>query len=168
MKKLILVRHAKSSWDYPHLTDFERPLNKRGKKNAPDMGQRLKNAGIVPDLIISSPAKRAFKTSKLIAQELGYPTRDILTDQELYHSGTNTMLNVLRSQGDNNDLIMLFAHNPGITDFAEYLTGEYIGNIVTAGIFGVAFDTDSWARIDKGEFRFYDYPKNEFDVNYSF
>ena len=123
-------------------------------------------AGVKPDLMLSSPAKRAFKTAKLIAQELGYPTKDIVTDQELYHSGTQTMLNVLRNQEDKHDLIMMFGHNPGITDFAYALTGRFIDNIPTAGVFGLQFDADSWLRVDKGEYCFYDFPKNTERVSY--
>lgn len=166
MKKLILVRHAKSSWKYPNLADIDRPLNGRGKRNAPEMGARLSEAGISPDLLLSSPAKRAFKTAKLIAQEIKYPTKNIVTDAELYHSGTNTLLNVLRKQDDNNDLIFLFGHNPGITDFANYLSGKDIFNIPTTGVFAVKFDVDSWSRIDKGEFCFYDFPKHTGTVDY--
>jgi len=167
MKKLILVRHAKSSWKFPHLADIDRPLNGRGKSNAPEMGQRLLKAGVSADLLLSSPAKRAFKTAKLIAQEIKYPTKNIVTDVELYHSGTHTLLNVLRKQDDAHEFILLFGHNPGITDFANYLTGSDIFNIPTAGIFAVNFAVDSWSRIDKGEFCFYDFPKNEKSVEYS-
>ena len=161
MKTLYLVRHAKSSWDDPGLDDFERPLNKRGLRNAPEMGQRLEKAGILPDLIITSPAKRAIKTAKLFADEIEYPREQILCKQRLYHASAQTILSVVQNQDNTLKSLMLFGHNPGMNDLAEFLTGEYIYNLPTAGIFAVQFEVDQWAEAKEGKKLFFDYPKNE-------
>lgn len=161
MKRLFLVRHAKSSWDDPSLDDIDRPLNNRGKRNAPEMGLRLRKQGIIPDLLISSPAKRAFTTAKKIAEEIGYPRKNILIDDNLYHGSGNSMLAIMRSQKKNIRSLMLFGHNPGITDFANALCGINIYNIPTAGIVAIDFSLDGWEDVDynAGELVFFDYPK---------
>lgn len=161
MKRLYLVRHAKSSWKNPELRDFDRPLNKRGKRDAPLMGQRLKKAGECPDLIISSPAKRAAKTAKILAREIGYPSEDIRWLDSLYGAGTQTMLEIVGDLGDSVGSVMLVAHNPGLTFFAEHLTGVAVENIPTSGVFTVDFDLASWKGIheSEGKLVFFDYPK---------
>jgi phosphohistidine phosphatase len=92
MKKLYLVRHAKSSWEDSSLDDIDRPLNGRGKNNAPEMGERLKKQGILPDLLISSPAKRAMSTAKKIAERVGYSKKEILIDENLYPNNSLILL----------------------------------------------------------------------------
>ncbi len=160
MKTLYLVRHAKSSWDYPHLADIDRPLNGRGKKNAPEMGRRLREKGILPNQLISSPAKRAYKTAKEIAKQLGYPEHKIRIDHDIYHAGQSSLLEVVRSQTDEVESLMLFGHNPGFTHFANALANESIANVPTAGIVAIRFD-QGWDGIDygDGELIFFDYPK---------
>ena len=91
MKRLYLVRHAKSSWKDPDLDDFDRPLNKRGKRDAPLMGQKLRQADVRPDLIVSSPAKRAAKTAKIMAGQIEYPVKKIIWDESLYAAGIVTL-----------------------------------------------------------------------------
>jgi phosphohistidine phosphatase len=161
MKRLFLVRHAKSSWDNPSLDDIDRPLNNRGKRNAPEMGIRLRKQGIIPDLLISSPAKRALTTAKRIAEEIGYPKKEIQIDDRLYHGSSNSMLSIIHSQKDKINSLMLFGHNPGFTDFANSLCGINIYNIPTAGIVAVDFGIDNWSEVDykSGELVFFDYPK---------
>lgn len=161
-RQLIIVRHAKSCWDDPGLDDFDRPLNGRGKRNAPEMGRRLQRSGIQPDLMISSPALRALKTARAIARELAYPKSAIRTDFDLYMAGAATLLRVLRGQDDHHRSIMLFSHNSGITDFANLLSSYYLDNLPTAGLLGLSFQADSWADLapGSGQFGFYDYPRN--------
>jgi phosphohistidine phosphatase len=161
MKRLYLVRHAKSSWKNPDLQDFDRPLNKRGKRDAPLMGQRLKKAGARPDLIFCSPAKRAAKTAKALAREIGYPAEKIRWIDSLYAAGTQTLLEIVRSLDDSERHVMLVAHNPGLTYFAEYLTGISVENIPTSGVFAVDFETPSWRDIREAEGKLasFDYPK---------
>ncbi len=163
MKELYLVRHAKSSWDYLHLSDFERPLNKRGKRNAPDMGSRLANRKIKPDLMLSSPANRALTTCEIIAKEIGYDSNSIATDDNIYHAGSSTLLEVLQTIDDQHKSVMLFGHNPGFTDFANRLAQTDIYNIPTCGVFACAFEIESWKYVSFGTARllFYDYPKNK-------
>jgi phosphohistidine phosphatase len=161
MKRLFLVRHAKSSWDDPSLDDMDRPLNNRGKKNAPEMGLRLRKQGIIPDLLISSPANRAFATAKKISDEIGYPKKKIVVDDRLYHGSSNSMISIIQSQKNKISSIMLFGHNPGFTDFANMLCGINIYNIPTAGIVAIDFSIDNWSEADYkiGELVFFDYPK---------
>ena len=161
MKRLFLVRHAKSSWDDPSLDDIDRPLNERGKRNAPEMGIRLRKQGIIPDLLISSPAKRALSTAKKISQEIGYPKKNIQIDDRLYHGSGNSMISLIKSIQGKINSIMIFGHNPGFTDFANMLCGINIYNIPTAGIIAIDFSIDNWSEVDfnTGELVFFDYPK---------
>ncbi|MDN5216448.1 histidine phosphatase family protein [Fulvivirgaceae bacterium BMA12] len=161
MKTLYVVRHAKSSWDFPQLSDFDRPLNKRGKRNAPDMGNRLKMRGILPDLIIASPANRALTTAKKIAKEIGYPVESIRENDQIYHSSEATLLQIIKDTPDNIQGLMLFGHNPGFTDLANFLGDQWIDNVPTCGIVAIAFDVESWTSVapKTGKNLFFDYPK---------
>ena len=161
MRTLFLVRHAKSSWDYPELADIDRPLNSRGAKNAPQMGRRLHHKGIRPDLLLSSPANRAISTAYEIAKEIGYPSESVKSSKDIYHAGERELLRIVQNQDDQHSTIMLFGHNPGFTWFANSLTGEQIENIPTAGIVAIEFDCDSWKNVtyDQGKMQFFDYPK---------
>jgi len=161
MKNLFLIRHAKSSWDFPNLTDIERPLNSRGKKDAPMMGQRLSAMGIKPDLIITSPAKRARKTAKKIAKETGYPANKIITNNNLYSAGVTTLLQVIRAIENQYNKVFMFGHNPEFTALANLLTHRQIYNVPTCGICYIAFEIESWRHVTegKGKLKLYDYPK---------
>ncbi|PUZ26659.1 phosphohistidine phosphatase [Chitinophaga costaii] len=164
MKTLLLIRHAKSSWTDSDMDDFDRPLNKRGKASAPEMAKRLLQRGILPDLLISSPAKRAKSTAKIMAREWNYPRQAILFEEDLYLCYASTFLKVITRIDNDFNTVAIFAHNPGITDFASYLTEEIrIDNVPTAGIFGIKANTDSWTDFDRSEkkFLFFDYPRNE-------
>lgn len=161
MKRLYLVRHAKSSWKDPELDDFDRPLNKRGKRDAPFMGQRLSEANVRPDLIISSPAKRAAKTAKIIAAQIAYPLKKIQWIESLYAAGTLILLQILREIDDSAEQAMLVGHNPGLTLLAELLTSEAVDNIPTSGVFALDLDLGSWTQAGEGNGIpvFFDYPK---------
>lgn len=163
MKTLYVMRHAKSSWADPLLPDFDRPLNERGKADAPEMGKRLKKKGIHPDLIISSPARRAFKTAQKVAKAIDYPKNKILTDKMLYLAGASAILAVVKETADTVNSLMIFGHNPGWTDFVNEMTGSHIDNIPTAGIAAIQFDVNSWEDIgkNKGKLLLFDYPKRE-------
>ena len=162
MKTLTLVRHAKSSWKDPSLADRERPLNKRGKRDAPDMGRRIAAAGIRPSLIVSSPAVRAWTTAKVIAGEIGYPREFLQRDNTLYLASVNGILDVIASQDVGFNSLMLVGHNPGFTDFANFLVPGLTNNVPTAGVVSVKLDTDDWSLYDKPdtELLLYDFPKN--------
>ena len=162
MKTLYLIRHAKSSWKFPELDDFDRPLNKRGKHDAPMMGKRLQQQGILPDLIISSPAKRAKKIAQAIARAVGFTPSAIQYDRTVYEASAEGLLAIVRGTDDQGATLMLVGHNPELTALANRLTTHYIDNVVTSGVVAMAFPTDRWAEVgedSKGQFLWYDYPK---------
>jgi phosphohistidine phosphatase len=162
MKTLYLVRHAKSSWADTALSDFDRPLNGRGKKDAPLMGEVLQQQHILPQLLLSSPAKRAFSTAKKIAKAIGYSKKNIQTEKSIYHADEDTLLHVVQAQDNSYDSIMLFGHNPGLTQFAVMLSQKEIENIPTCGVVCLEFSVESWKEINEKNslFKFFDYPKN--------
>ena len=163
MKRLVVVRHAKSSWSNPDLTDSQRPLNKRGNLNAPEMGRRLKVKGISVDLIISSKANRALSTARYIASEIGYDTESIQISSQLYHTINSQMLQLIQSLSDDISSVMIFGHNPGFTDFTNYLCNSDIYNIPTAGVAVIDFNILKWGDIvgGIGQLSDYDYPKKD-------
>jgi phosphohistidine phosphatase len=160
-KILYLVRHAKSSWKDPSLSDRDRPLNKRGRRSAPDMGQRLARQGHKPDLMISSPAKRACSTAKKIATELGYDPAAILTDENLYFSSIVNMCSALEGLEDHYQKVMMFGHNPAMTSLLNALTDSSVFNMPTCAVAVIGFDIESWSELisTNGELLGYDYPK---------
>ncbi len=163
MKMLYLIRHAKSSWDSPLLNDFDRPLNERGERDAPRMGKRLKEKKPVVDLFLSSPAKRALTTAEKIAEILNYPAEKIKTDRELYHAEDEEILRIVKALSDKHDVVFLFGHNPGLTDFVNRLTGAVIDNVPTCGIVACKLTIESWKQTDwgKGKVEFFDFPKKK-------
>ncbi|MFH1051182.1 MAG: histidine phosphatase family protein [bacterium] len=164
MKTLILVRHAKSSWDEPHLADYERKLNNRGLRDAPFMGEKLKERNVNPDLILSSPAVRAFKTATFFADALNFPIEKIIIKELIYDKGPRDILYMINEQDDNLKTIMLFGHNPDLSSLTNYLCDFNEGNLPTCGTVCIDFKTDSWVNIgdEKGKLRFYDSPKKYF------
>ena len=163
MKTLTLVRHAKSSWKDRRLSDRERPLNNRGKRDAPAMGKRIADAGIRPSQIISSPAVRAWTTAKAVAAELGYPIEFLQREDGLYLASLNNLLDVVASQDVGFNNLMLFGHNPGMTDFANHLVPGLTNNLPTAGVVSVNLECDDWRLHDQppAELVRHDYPKNK-------
>lgn len=161
MKRLFIVRHAKSSWDFPELNDHDRPLNKRGKKNAPEMGQRLAKRKIRPESMITSPARRAADTANLIANEVSFSLKNIQKEPLFYLASISEMISVLHHVPNNIDTLMVFGHNPGLTDLANVLSGADIYNIPTSGIAEIEFDISSWNEIERksGKLISFDYPK---------
>lgn len=165
MKMLYIIRHAKSSWDDPSLDDFSRPLNERGEKDAPRMGKRLKEKHITPDLLISSPAKRALKTCKAIAKVLDYPKEKIVEEKKLYHADASQIFSIVSKIKEPHDVVMIFGHNPGFTEFANTLLNQSIMNIPTAGVVAGKLDIKSWKEIHPGcgQLLFFDFPKSKSD-----
>lgn len=161
MKTLIIVRHAKSSWDNLNLKDIARPLNDRGEKDAPRMAKRLKEREITPDLLLSSPAVRAMETCRHIAKVLGYSFEKIKMDKRLYHANEDTLLQIVRELNDRDDCVMLFGHNPGLTVFTNLLLNEDIDNIPTCGVVSAILNITTWSKVHygSGQLDFYDYPK---------
>lgn len=145
MKTLFLIRHAKSSWDEP-VEDFDRSLNRRGKENAKSMGKRLKKYQIKPDLVYSSPAKRAKMTAKTLCEELDCDDKIVYIDH-LYAALPETLLDTIRHAPGKVDTLFLIAHNPGLNELAYELVG-FEENLVTTGVLHLQFDTASWNDID--------------------
>jgi phosphohistidine phosphatase len=160
MKTLYLVRHAKSSWADAALPDKERPLNDRGERDAPTMGERLAKRKVKPDLILSSPAARALRTAEIIARKLDYPRKDIVVIERLYAAASDDLIDVIRELGDQVEHVMLFGHNPELTELAHRLSGE-ITHMPTSAVAEFKFDADSWSRIEtiRPAEVLFDYPK---------
>lgn len=153
-KTLYIARHAKSSWSDMSLTDFERPLNKRGKRDAPFMANLLKEQDISPDLILSSPAKRAKKTAKRYHKSLG---GDLHFNDNIYDTSTMSLFNLIQEAFQNVDSIMIVGHNPEFTALNDMLSDKSIFNIPTAGVVGIVFEDEVAAH--KGKQLFFEYPK---------
>ena len=143
MKTLLILRHAKSSWDNTNLSDHERPLNKRGKRDAPRMGTLLAEQNLTPDLIISSSAERALTTAELVALNSGYE-EEIIVTRHLYHGDPEDFFEVLRDKGDPHNCVMVVGHNPGMEALVEDLTGEY-ERMPTASLVQIELPFASWA-----------------------
>ncbi len=163
MKSLLLVRHAKSSWDNISLDDFDRPLNDRGKNDAPEMASRLRNRDIHIDAFFASPAKRARKTAELFVKEYKKQKDHLFFFEELYLASPSAFIDVIKKIDDGYDTVAVFSHNEGITEFANSLTDNKTDNIPTCGIFAVKIKTKSWKDFEEAlkEFWFFDYPKNK-------
>lgn len=161
-KQLLLVRHAKSDWGDLSLKDFDRPLNARGYTNAPQMGERLFNKNIIPYAIVSSPALRAITTARLIADKLDIAPEKIIQNPLVYHASEIDLLAVVNHFDNALNLIALFGHNPGISEFANYLCNADIYSLPTCGMVLIAFDTNNWAEVsgNTGQLKWIDYPKN--------
>jgi phosphohistidine phosphatase len=161
MKKIVLVRHAKSSWKFPELKDFDRPLKKRGLNEAPLMGKVLKDIHITPDLIITSPAVRAMTTAKMIAQEIGFNENLIIAEPRLYLESKSKLLKEINTIDEKYNTVFLVGHNPGLTDLANSLLGDSIDNIPTSGAVGIQFECNTWMEVEKGKGKklFFEVPK---------
>ena len=162
MKQVALMRHAKSSWKFPELTDFERPLNKRGMRDAPMMGERLAKRGFSTDFILTSPAQRAVATARNVARSIGFPVDQIREDPNLYLADPDTLLGAARSLSEAVDTVMLFGHNPGFTILANELGDLTLDNLPTCGFALFEFDIKHWRDLDygTGTARLFDFPKN--------
>ncbi len=163
MKRLTLVRHAKSDWSLPGQQDWDRALNKRGQRDAPEMARRLRSRKLKPDLVLTSPAVRALATATIMARELKVPSGHVRHDERLYLAGPADMLEVVRELGGQAKHLMVFGHNPGITDFANRLSaGDHIDNMPTCAVFTARFEIDDWSELDweRGQEAEFDYPKN--------
>ena len=161
MKILTLVRHAKSSWDGKGLTDRERPLNPRGERDAPTMGKRIVKHGVRPSLIVASPAVRAWTTARIIAQKIGYPIEFLQREDSIYLASLDALLDVVVAQDNGFNNLMVVGHNPGLTEFANFLSPEITNNLPTAGVVSVQIDQENWQLHAQPttELLVFDYPK---------
>jgi len=162
-RQLTLLRHAKSSWEDASVRDRDRPLNKRGERDAPLMGHRLRAREVRPALILMSPAIRTRRTAQIVAREIGYPVEFLQQEEDLYLASAKQIVEVLARQDGSFRDIVVCGHNPGITDLANQLTGAGIDNVPTTGIVIIGLDLDRWADLAKAEGRLvlFDYPKRD-------
>jgi phosphohistidine phosphatase len=161
MKTLLLIRHAKSSWDDLLLHDFDRPLNARGLKDAPLMAQRIKARKIKIDGFISSPANRAKSTCELFMKEFAVNKKEMILQTQIYLATPEVLLEAVKQINNHFETAAVFAHNSGITDFANSLTSLKVDNMPTCSVFAVKVHTNNWSEFKtaKKEFLFFDYPK---------
>lgn len=146
IKTLLILRHAKSSWKFPDLADHDRPLNKRGKRDAPKIGNLLKEKDLVPDIIISSTAVRAEKTAKMVAKASKYKGKVTLTDS-LYAAGPDAYIDVLRNLQNKYNTVLIIGHNPGLEELVKILSGEEHHVMSTCALAHIRLDIQSWSDI---------------------
>ena len=163
MKTLVIVRHGKSSWDDPFLSDHQRPLAKRGLRDAPKMGARLADWGPPIDRVISSSAVRALATAELVTAEMGLPWDEIQVEDGLYHATETEMLALIQGQEDYLDGLMLFGHNPGMTYLVNCLSDLDLDNLPTCGVAILQFEVVSWSVIGEelASEAVFDFPKRK-------
>ncbi|WP_323844257.1 SixA phosphatase family protein [Microbulbifer magnicolonia] len=161
MKKLTLIRHAKSSWDNPDLDDFHRPLNKRGKRDLPAMAQRVRDLGLLPDRLLSSGAVRALDTAEVLADTLELDGDKLLVLSELYGASYQSLLRLLQQQSDDWKHLMVIGHNPGLEDLGYYLTHERLPKFPTAAVLHIGLKITRWCELAEscGTVRLFDFPK---------
>lgn len=146
MKRLYVLRHAKSSWDDAQQADYDRPLNERGLETAPFMGRLMKERGLIPDTVVSSPANRARTTAKLVSEAAGIK-QPILFDERIYEASPLTLAKVLSEVQVDADSVMIVGHNPGMEGLIRFLTGE-IAAMPTAALAVIDLDIESWDELD--------------------
>lgn len=162
MKTLYLMRHAKSSWDFPELSDHDRPLNKRGREDAPLMGQQLLSRDVKFDLILSSTAVRALTTATLVANEIEFDQEKVQALRDIYQADRKELIKIIQQVPDEVDCLLVVAHNPVISEVANKLSPEAIAELPTAGVVALRFNCNSWLDIsgENSNLRFFDFPKN--------
>lgn len=161
MKTVFLIRHAKSSWSNPDLSDFDRPLNNRGERDVKMMSLLLSGKVEKIDLILTSTAKRALATTHVITADNGVDFDELIENKKLYHASAKTIRKVMADQSDEFKSLAIIGHNPGLTELANELGNVRIDNVPTTGILAFEFDIKKWQKILKkeGKLLFFDYPK---------
>lgn len=161
-RTIVLIRHAKSSWDNPDLADFDRPLNDRGFTDAPLMGKQLALQGLRFDAIIASPSKRTTQTLSFLLKEIKFPESKIVWDSSIFHSSSDNLIHILQSLDPSVKTVALVGHNPSMTDLANYLQSDtLIENVPTCGIVCVRAELPAWSDLQhqKAKLEFFIYPK---------
>lgn len=161
-KQLILVRHGKSDWGNSELADFDRPLNHRGHKDAPEMAERVSKINLIPEFIVSSPAKRAITTAQHFSTVWKMGAEKIKKEPSIYEANTTALIKVVNQLNNDYDRIALFGHNPGLTDFINYLTDAHVYELPTAAVAVIDFPFDDWFVISQhtGSLLLLDAPKS--------
>ena len=165
LRTLVIIRHAKSDWSRAGQADFDRSLNERGLRDAPMMAERLKQRGILPDIMLASAAKRTMETARMMAEVFAAP-EVVQEEPRMYNAAAETLRDVLQNAGIVPEIttVFLIAHNPGITYLAHELAPELqIANMPTCGMLAVQADTEDWNNFLENQLRFYffDYPKKQ-------
>ena len=163
-KEIFFIRHAKSSWSNPRLPDQDRPLNKRGFRDAPFMATLLKNKGFRPDGIVSSQARRAYTTATYFAESIGRSTGAITSYAEIYEAFPEDVYQIIRQFPETSNTVYLFGHNPGFTSIANHFSEDYIPNVPTCGIIRVQLPISEWSewKPERGRMLDFWYPKQYF------
>lgn len=163
MKKLLIVRHVKSSWDDISQKDFDRPLNDRGHRDAPKMAKRLLKDDVAIDALITSTALRALTTAEYFAEAFDIKKKNIIQEPSLYLAEPKVFFEIISKIDDDHKTVAIFSHNPGITEFANQLSNTRVDDMPTCAIFAVKADIKNWKEFAEAEkkFWFFDYPKNE-------
>ncbi len=165
MKTVFFVRHAKSSWDSPYSDDMERPLSKRGFRDAPFMAKLLKGHGVKADSIFSSPAKRALSTARFFATEMGIKEEDIYIEKTIYEAFLPTIVRLIQNFPKHFETVLIFGHNPTWTGLANHFSEEYIPNVPTCGVIKVESAVKGWPEFSQHNARVTEihFPKQYFD-----
>ena len=161
MKTIYLIRHAKSSWANHQLSDKERPLNQRGISDTQKIGKKLNELGFHPDKIISSSSVRTTETIKLLCQHIPYSFQDVAFTSTLYHPTNKDFISVIENVDDATNSIALVSHNYGISEFADYLTQDFVSAMPTCAVIAIDLEIDAWKEIIRGigSTHWYIYPK---------
>ena len=163
MRRLTLLRHAKTEPAHSGQEDWDRVLEARGQKDAPEMGRRLRERKLKPDKVISSPAVRAITTASIVARELGLTASSVLQDERVYLAAPKALMQVVHELGGDTQHLMIVGHNPGLTEFADRLSADRdVDNMPTCAVYTLLFDIDDWSELDwgSGVDAEFDYPKN--------
>jgi phosphohistidine phosphatase len=163
MRRLTLVRHAKSSWDYAELSDFERPLNARGRRDAPVMARHLAEEMQPPLKLVSSPALRAITTAHIFAEAFGLAHTAIRIEPAVYEASHATLLTLVQAQDDADAQVLLFGHNPGLSELALLLARCSFADLPTCAVATIRFDVERWSEVRRGGgiLERYDFPKKD-------
>ncbi len=163
MRTLTIIRHAKSSWEQEGLHDFERPLNDRGRRDAPVMAARLRQSAAIPDLLVSSPALRAITTARIFADRLEISTESIQVHAKIYEASASTLLQIIRGLDDQYSHAALFGHNPGLSDLACKLAHCDFDELPTCGVVQISLPAHHWRDVsnNSGKLLYSSWPKDE-------
>lgn len=164
MKKLYLIRHAKASWDNPDHADHERPLTPLGETDAHNMAEQLKTAKVIPDLILTSAATRAMRTTEIFAEVLGVPAKKIITDDHIYSGGVEELVSTLKKLDKKLETVFIVGHNPSLTLLSHFFCEGLRMTITTCGILSIGFDMQDWNHVVESDSKFLEYlhPHHEF------
>lgn len=164
MKKLYVIRHAKSSWSDTGLKDLDRPLNKRGMRDAPFMAKLLFGKGIEVDALVTSPAKRAYDTAQIFLKQWKAPSAQLITEPRVYEATPTRLLEIVREFPNEWETVLLFGHNPTLTSFINLFASEYLANLPTCGIAELDSTAEKWDSMGNHNTRLIDlyYPRQYF------